>query len=95
MKFYSETLNKLFDSEKECAAAEDKHAKEVAEKEAKQKALADARAARAKEVEDAYKKAIEAKQAYDKILKQFITDFGSFHCTFKTTDPFFSLLDWF
>ena len=37
----------------------------------------------------------EAKQKYDKALQEFLNDYGSFHATFKTTDPFFGLLDWF
>ena len=60
-----------------------------------QKALADARAARAKEVEDLYKNAVEAKKLYDEALRAFLKDYGSFHATFKNVDPFFSLLDWF
>lgn len=95
MKYFSEKLNKLFDSADACAEAETTHDKEVAEKEAKQKALADARAARAKEVEDLYKDAVEAKKLYNEALRAFIKDYGSFHATFKNVDPFFSLLDWF
>ena len=95
MKFYSEQLNKLFDSEEACVKAEDAHAKAVAEAEAKKKALSDERANRAKKVEDFYKQAIEAKKAYDTELRAFLKDYGSFHATFKTTDPFFGIFDWF
>ena len=63
--------------------------------EAKKKALADERANRAKEVEDLYKLAVEAKQNYDAKLREFLKDYGSFHLTFRDVDPFFSLLDWF
>ena len=95
MKFYSEKLNKLFDTEDACAEAEDAHAKAVAEAEAKKKALADERATRAKEVEELYKAAVEAKKAYDAKLQAFLKDYGSFHATFRNVDPFFTLLDWF
>ena len=95
MKFYSEKLNKLFDSEKACAEAEVAHDKAVAEAEAKKKALSDERANRAKKVDDLYKHAVEAKKAYDAELQAFLKDYGSFHATFKTTDPFFGIFDWF
>ena len=95
MKYYSDKLGKLFDTPEQCDEAEKTHDKAIAEAEAKKKALADERATRAKEVEEAYKKAVEAKKAYDKILQDFLNDYHTFHATFKTTDPFFSFLDWF
>ena len=95
MKFYSEQLNKLYDSQEECAKAEEAHTKAIADAETKKKALAEERTSRAKEVEDAYKAAVEAKKAYDTKLREFLKDYGSFHCTFKDVDPFFSLWDWF
>ena len=94
MKFYSEKLNQLFDTEELCAQAEDEHDKKVAEAETQKKALAETRANRAKEVEDLYKQAIEAKRTYDEALQAFLKDYGSFHATFKTTDPFFGIFDW-
>ena len=95
MKFYSEKLNKLFDTQELCVQAEGEHDKAVAEAEAKKKALTEERATRAKAVEELYQKAVLAKQEYDKALKEFLKDYGSFHATFKTPDPFFGLLDWF
>ena len=94
MKFYSEKLNQLFNTYELCAQAEEEHDKAVAEAEAKKKALADERANRAKEVEELYKQAIEAKRTYDEALQAFLKDYGSFHATFKTTDPFFGIFDW-
>ena len=95
MKFYSEKLNKVFDTEQACVEAESAHDQAIAEAEAKKKALVEERATRAKEVEDLYKAAVEAKKAYDEKLRAFLKDYGSFHATFKNVDPFFSLLDWF
>ena len=95
MKYWSETLNKVFDTEAECQAAEEEHAAKKAEAEARKNALVEARANRAKEVEDAYKAAVAAKKNYDDLLKAFLKDYGSFHATFKDVDPFFSLFDWF
>lgn len=95
MKFYSEKLNKVYDTEQACVEAESAHDKAIAEAEAKKNALVEERATRAKEVEDFYKAAVEAKKAYDEKLRAFLKDYGSFHATFKNVDPFFSLLDWF
>lgn len=95
MKFYSEKLNKVFDTEQACVEAESAHDKAIAEAEAKKKALVEERATRAKEVEDLYKAAVEAKKAYDEKLRAFLKDYGSFHATFKNVDPFFTLFDWF
>ena len=95
MKYFSETLNKVFDTEAECQAAEEEQAAKKAEAQARKEALTQARATRAKEVEDAYKAAVAAKKEYDTLLKAFLKDYGSFHATFKDIDPFFSLFDWF
>lgn len=94
MKFYSETLNKMFESAEECAKAEKEDADKKAEIAAKQKALANERAARAKEIEDANKKVVEARKEYEKLLSDFIHDFGSYHTTFKSIDPLWTLFNW-
>lgn len=95
MKYFSETLNKVFNSEAECLEAEEKHAQALAEAKAKKEALTNERAARAKKVEELYKTAAKAKREYEDALNAFVKDYGSFHATFKTTDPFMSILDWF
>lgn len=77
MKFYSEKLNKLFDTEKELVAAE----KEVADKEAKKAEAAKAKKADATKVEEAFKarntarrayndRIVEAKKVYNTILEE-------------------------
>lgn len=88
MKYYSEKLNKLFETEKECVEAESAHEKALAEAEAKKKALAEERASRAKEVEDAYKAALEAKKLYNEKLDAFLRDYKQFHMTVTSQDPF-------
>lgn len=96
MKFYSESLNKMFDSADACAEAESTHEKAMAEAEAKKKALADERANRAKEVEEAYKTAVDAKQNYDAKLREFLRDYGSFHFTYRSSEnPFSTFFDLF
>lgn len=101
MKFYSETLNKLFDTaaelrKEEAAANEAKLAKEKAEKEKKE-----ARAKRAKEVDEALKAANVAQAKAIKLLREFTKDFGYYHTSYTlddkdekedTLDDFFNIL---
>lgn len=61
MKYYSEKLDKLFDSEKELTLAE----KALAEKEAKKAEAAKARKADADKVEDAFKARNAARREYN------------------------------
>lgn len=72
MKYYSEKLNKLFDKKNELEEAE----KSLAVKEQAEKEKRETRAARAKEVEEAYTN-------YQKLLKEFIKDYGYYHQTLK------------
>lgn len=91
MKFYSEQLNKLFDSVEELKAAEDKvNAAKKAEEE-KKAALKAQREERAKEVEEAFKLASEAQSKANELLKEFIKDYGSFHTTLR--EPIASIWD--
>ena len=91
MKYYSETLNKVFENEKDCLNAEKEYKAKVEEEEKRKKELADSRKVRAKEVEDAYKAIIDAQKHYNNLKNKFVEDFGSFHMTFSTTDDFHSL----
>lgn len=93
MKFYSEKLKSLFDSEKELKEAETKLELEKAEKEKK----LDLKKAEAKKVEEAYKKALEVrKEAYKqidaadaefyKLRREFVDKYGSWHMTYTNED---------
>lgn len=59
MKYFSETLNKAFDTEEECLKAEEAKKQELAEAAEKETAIANEKKAAAKEIEDA-DKAIDA-----------------------------------
>lgn len=90
--YYSEVLNKQFNSEEELVAAEKEYLDAVAAKEEKEAQLKAERTARAKEVEQAYKdysdaydKAIDKENQYIDLLNAFIADYGSFHMTFKNS----------
>lgn len=86
MLFYSETLKKLFSSEKECREAESAYLKEKkkAEEEAKQKQTNRQKAA--KEIEEQYKKVKEEYTIYRKLLKEFIDEYGYYHMSLKWSD---------
>lgn len=86
MKYYSETLNKLYDSEKELIQAEGEAKKAELEKIRKEKAAKEARATRAKEVEEAIKAADVAKAKANQLLKDFTKDYGYFHMSYTPKD---------
>lgn len=96
MKYYSEVTKKFYDCESCLIEDEEKVAKEQEEKIAKAKQLKEERAKRAKEVEDAYKAASEAQANADKLMREFLKDYGCFHTTMKDVKPTFtSLIDYF
>ena len=84
MKFYSETLKKFFDTEKDCVVAEAKYKKELAEKEAQALKLKEEKKARAKEVENAYAVAQEAQKHYLELRNKFVKDYKEFHMTYNS-----------
>lgn len=86
MKYYSEVLNKVFDTEKACSEAEAKYQAEVEAKKAAEAKKAETRKARAAEVEAAMKAAREARAKYDKLLQEFCKDYGAFHYSFTDGD---------
>lgn len=83
MKYYSEVTKKIYDEKKDLENAEKAYQDKLNE----QEKLKAERATRAKEVEDAFKKAYELKDA-------FIKDYGAYHQTFyRVSDPFETLVD--
>ena len=86
MKYYSEKLNKVFDTETELIAEEERV---EAAKVAKEKELVkykEDRAAKAKEVEEAYAAANEARKNYEKVLREFNKEYGAFHMSVNIND---------
>ena len=79
MKFYSEQTKKFYDSEKECAEAEEKFVTERNNKAA-------ARKADAEKVEKAFDEYKAARKAYYDALNQFCEKYGYFHKTISTKD---------
>ncbi len=75
MKYYSDLTKKLYDTEKQLKAAEIEVTKSKAD-----------RAERAKEVTEALKTANEATNKANKLLAQFVKDYGSFKTTLTYKD---------
>ena len=93
MKYYSEILNKCFDSIEDCTKAEKEHADEMKKKDE----LKLKKKQRADEVTAAWNKLIDVKKEYAKkiadaenefeeLKSKFIKDYGSFHMTFTEKD---------
>ena len=94
MKYYSEDLNKFFNTAEECEKAEVAHLKRLKEEEEKKVTAANERAVKAKEVEDALKQLNEAKKNYDEKLRAFCKEYGSWHYTFTSDKPDLSDIFW-
>lgn len=93
MRYYSDMLQKPFDTEKELQKAENEFTtrqaeikKAAEEKRAKEEAMRQQRATRAKEVEDAFNHAND-------LFRKFVKDYGTYHKTFSTGDIFDSLFN--
>lgn len=80
--FYSEVLDKHFDSKAECLKAEDAYEKKklLDKKEKEEKRLA------AKEVEEAFKLANEKYKEANKKMSEFVEKYGSFHYSFTDSN---------
>lgn len=93
MKYYSDTLNMLFDSAEACEAAEKERAEKLAAEKKKKEELSIARKARAKEVEEALEAVKKARAHYNEVLSAFCKDYGTFHFSWSTKDTFPSIFD--
>lgn len=104
MKFYSEILNKVFDTEKACLDAEltHKQALEAKARAEEQKKLAEKkkqeeRAADAKKVEALREEMVKAQTNYRKAVQTFVEKHGSYHFSTKSEEQipylFSSVLD--
>lgn len=82
MKYYSEKLSKLYDSEEELREAE-KKADEAKNKEA---AMRKERAEAAKLVEEKYKEKVKAENEYLDTLNNFCKRYGTYHKTYTSED---------
>ena len=86
MKFYSEKLNELFETEEACALAEKEHEEALAAEEARKKEFSNARKEAANIIDEKYKAYHEAQKEYYEALKDFLKKYGSYHKTYKNLD---------
>lgn len=104
MKYYSEKLNKVFNTERECMEAEFKvkeqenlariqKEKALREEKEKKEALAAERKVMADKVETARKAYLEAQKAYRNELEAFCKKYGTYHYTVTDADEVPSLFD--
>lgn len=85
MKFYSEQLDKVFDTQEACEKAEAAFQEKMeAEKKARAEKKAE-RAERAKEVNEAFKEYVDAEKRYTELRNAFIKDYGYWHTTYSDT----------
>lgn len=75
MKYFSEKTKKMYDSVKDLEAAE----LDFDEKAAAEQKKREAKAARAKEIDEAYKAAQEAIKKHNDLVNAFIKDYGVYH----------------
>lgn len=95
MRYYSETLEQLFDTQEECEKAESAalEAKKKAEEERTQ--LLAERKVRAKEIEEARKAMQEAQNTYNRLLRDFLRDYKTYHYSTTSIDDIPRIMDWF
>lgn len=100
-KFYSDLLKKDFNTEKEAVLAEKEYEerltkieKQREEERKKLEVLRAERSVRAKEVENAFEDVRKEREKANKILNDFIKDYGTYHSTIvkpiKSTDDLFN-----
>ena len=86
MIIYSEVLKKEFDTVEACEKAEAEYKAEQEKINEEKKAMKEKRAARAKEIDEAFKEIRVAQDKYNDLVKKFIKDYGSYHCTYTSRD---------
>lgn len=102
MKFYSELIDKVYDTEKDCMKAEQeyKQALEAKKREEETKKLAEKkkqekRAAAAKNVEAKREAMTNAQREYREELEKFCKEYGSYHFTTNSFDGIPHLFEFF
>ena len=106
MKYFSEKLNRIYDTREACEKAENEAVaaelkakleaeKKAAEEKVKKEKAAAERKAMAAEVETARKEMIEAQKKYREAIEKFVAKFGSYHWSSNSADDVPTLFDIF
>lgn len=78
MKYYSETLKKIYDTQEELISAECEYEKKVEEKKKKEKEEAERLTKLKAEKERRLQEINEARETYNKLLKDYWKDYGDY-----------------
>lgn len=95
MKYYSEKLNVIYDSQADLEEAELAAEKAQKEKEERENKLRTERKARADEIKAALEQIETALKGYYDLVQKFVRDYGSFHLTVDEKSYFPSLFNMF
>ena len=106
MRYYSDKLNKFYDTAEACEKAEfemkeaenrEKIRKECeeAQKKEREEKLAAERKARATEVDEARKAMVAAQKKYKETLEAFIRDYHTYHLSTSSFDEIPTLFEFF
>ena len=95
MKYYSEKLNVIYDSQTDLEEAELAAEKAQKEKEERENKLRTERKARADEIKAALEQIETALKGYYDLVQKFVRDYGSFHLTVDEKSYFPSLFNMF
>lgn len=97
MKIYSEITKKEYKNVEECLKEEAIYKEEEDKKKKEKEKLSLEKKTRAQEVSNAYAAINEAQKNYNRLLKEFIKDYSSFHMTFVDEEeiPRLSLMEMF
>lgn len=89
MKYYSETLNKIYDTQEELISAESAYKKKLDEQKKKEAEKAERLTKLKEEREKRLQEINEARETYYKLLKSYWNDYGDYN----TNSIFHSLFD--
>lgn len=78
MKYYSETLKKIYDTQEELISAECEYKKKVEEKKKKEKEEAERLTKLKAEKERRLQEINEARETYNKLLRDYWKDYGDY-----------------
>jgi len=95
MLYYSEVTKKAYKTAQECEEAEFKVKEAENLEKIKKERLANERKERAAAVEEARKNMVKAQKDFNKVLQDFIKDYGSYHYTETSIENVPSLFDLF
>ena len=93
MKYYSEMTDKVYETKEECEKAEEAIVAKKKAEEEKQLTLKNEREARSKAVVEAFKKARETEMEANRLMKEFVKDYGSFHMSYNGKSSLPTLAD--